>query len=80
MRKHRIPKLTVLPDQINLFVFSLIAPFVIPIVNQVKTELATGSSEIIQSSKEKQLIVFRDDYSTDPTHSMLSKDHFSNIL
>lgn len=56
------------------------APFVLPVINQVKTELNTGSSEIIQSSKEKQLIVFRDDYSSDPTHSMLSKDHFSNIL
>ena len=63
-----------------MFVFSLLAPFVVPIINQVKTELNTGSSEIIESSKEKQLIVFRDDYSTDPTHSMLSKDHFSNIL
>ena len=60
--------------------FSLLAPFVLPIINQVKVELNTGSSEIIQSSKEKQLIVFRDDYSSDPTHSMLSKDHFSNIL
>ena len=56
------------------------APFVLPVINQVKTELNTGSSEIIQSSKEKQLIVFHDDYSSDPTHSMLSKDHFSNIL
>jgi hypothetical protein len=25
------------------------------------------------------LIVFHDDHSTDPTHSMLSKDHFSNV-
>ena len=63
-----------------MFVFSLMAPFVLPVINQVKTELNTGSSEIIQSSKEKQLIVFHDDYSSDPTHSMLSKDHFSNIL
>ena len=69
-----------LTEQINIFVFSLLAPFVVPIINQVKTELNTGSSEIIQSSKEKQLIVFHDDYSTDPTHSMLSKDHFSNVL
>lgn len=52
----------------------------LPIINQVKTELNTGSSEIIQSSKEKQLIVFYEDESSDPTHSMLSKDHFSNIL
>lgn len=63
-----------------MFVFSLLAPFVVPIINQVKTELNTGSSEIIESSKEKQLIVFHDNFSTDPTHSMLSKDHFSNIL
>ncbi|MCJ1309659.1 hypothetical protein MMC25_003319 [Agyrium rufum] len=82
-----IEKIPILPqlieqiqDEINVFVFSLLAPFVIPIVNQVKTELATGSSEVIKSSREKQLIVFFDDRSTDPTHSMLSKDHFSNIL
>lgn len=82
-----IEKIPVLPDlieqiqdQVNIFVFSLLAPFILPIINQVKTELATGSSEIIESGREKQLIVFRDDRSSDPTHSMLSKDHFSNIL
>lgn len=67
-------------EQLNIFVFGLLAPFVLPIINQVKTELNTGSSEIIQSSKDKQLIVFYEDESTDPTHSMLSKDHFSNVL
>ena len=82
-----IEKIPLLPDlieqlqeQVNVFVFSLMAPFILPIIHQVKTELRTGSSEIIQSSNEKQLIVFHDDYSTDPTHSVLSKDHFSNIL
>lgn len=82
-----IEKIPVLPElieqlqeQVNVFVFSLMAPFILPIINQVKTELRTGSSEIIQSSNDKQLIVFHDDYSTDPTHSMLSKDHFSNVL
>lgn len=81
-----IEKIPVLPDlieqieeQLNIFVFSLLAPFVLPIINQIKTELNTGSSEIIQSSKDKQLIVFHDDRSSDPTHSMLSKDHFSNV-
>jgi hypothetical protein len=66
-------------NEINIFVFSLLAPFVVPIINQIKTELNTGSSEIIQSSKDKQLIVFHDDHSSDPTHSMLAKDHFSNV-
>ncbi|KAL8832706.1 MAG: hypothetical protein Q9191_000107 [Dirinaria sp. TL-2023a] len=82
-----IEKIPVLPalleqlqEQLNIFVFSLLAPFVVPIIRQIKTELNTGSSEIIQSSREKQLIVFYDDSCSDPTHSMLSKDHFSNIL
>lgn len=75
-----IDQIPVLPDlieevqnQISIFVFSLLAPFVLPIIGQMKEELATGSSEIIQSSKDKQLIVFNDDSSSDPTHSMLSK-------
>ena len=67
-------------DEVNKFVFSLLAPFVVPIIDQIKSELNTGSSEIINSSKDKQHVVFNDDRSTDPTHSMLSKDHFSNIL
>ncbi|KAL6252659.1 hypothetical protein RBB50_000378 [Rhinocladiella similis] len=82
-----IEKIPILPDlieniqdEINKFVFSLLAPYVVPIINQVKNELNTGSNEIIQSSLDKQHIVFDDDQSSDPTHSMLSKDHFSNIL
>ncbi|PSN66647.1 Het-C-domain-containing protein [Corynespora cassiicola Philippines] len=82
-----IEKIPVLPElieqvqeQVNVFVFSLLAPYILPILDQVKTELETGSSEVIASSREKQHIVFNDDDSTDPTHSMLSKDHFSNIL
>ncbi|XP_014555441.1 hypothetical protein COCVIDRAFT_102284 [Bipolaris victoriae FI3] len=82
-----IEKIPILPDlieevqnQVTIFVFSLLAPYILPILNQVKTELEEGSTEVIASSREKQHIVFNDDYSTDPTHSMLSKDHFSNIL
>ena len=69
-----------LQEQVNVFVFSLLAPFVLPIISAIKNELNTGSNAIIQSSVEKQHIVFSDDDCSDPTHSMLSKDHFSNIL
>ncbi|KAJ5951772.1 Heterokaryon incompatibility Het-C [Penicillium vulpinum] len=82
-----IEKIPILPDlieqiqdQITLFVFSILAPYVLPIIKQVKSELETGSSEVIQSSREQQHIVFNDDDCSNPTHSMLSKDHFSNIL
>ena len=58
-----IEKIPVLPDlieslqdQLNVFVFSLLAPFVVPIINQVKTELNTGSSEIINSSEKEQKV------------------------
>jgi hypothetical protein len=82
-----VDEIPVLPElveqiqtQVSLFVFGLLSPIVSPIINQVKNELGTGSEEIINSSKEKQHIVFNDDNSTDPTHSMLSKDHFSSVL
>ncbi|KAK4648539.1 uncharacterized protein QC761_0012170 [Podospora bellae-mahoneyi] len=69
-----------LEEQLSLFVFQVIAPFVIPVIEQIKNELATGATEIIESSKNEQHIVFEDDDASDPTHSMLSKDHFTNIL
>jgi hypothetical protein len=82
-----IDKIPILPDlieqlqdQVNLFVFSLLAPYILPIISQVKNELHTGSSEVIKSSQEHQMAVFSNDNDTDPTHSMLSKDHFSNVL
>ena len=81
-----IEKIPILPDileqlqeQLTIFVFSLIAPFILPIITSIKTELEHGSSEVIESSKKQQLNVFYDSRSTDPTHSMLSKDHFSNV-
>ncbi|KAL6230817.1 hypothetical protein BDW75DRAFT_221695 [Aspergillus navahoensis] len=82
-----IEKIPVLPElieqvqeQITIAVFSILAPYVLPILQQVKAELQTGSSEVIQSSRDQQHVVFNDDSCSNPTHSMLSKDHFSNIL
>lgn len=82
-----VSKIPILPDlldkiseQLNIWVFSLIAPFLLPVIRQVKKEVEGGSSAVIKSSKDAQHVVFNDPYSTDPTHSMLSKDHFSNVL
>ncbi|KAK8122012.1 Het-C-domain-containing protein [Apiospora sp. TS-2023a] len=76
-----LPKiLEQLEEQMSVWVFSIMAPFIVPILHQVKNELRTGSHEIIESSEAEQHVVFDDDRSSDPTHSMLSKDHFSNIL
>lgn len=82
-----IEKIPVLPqiveqleEQLSVWVFSIMAPLVVPVLQQVKNELRTGSAEIIASSENEQHVVFNDDDCSDPTHSMLSKDHFSNIL
>lgn len=81
-----VEKIPVLPkiieqleEQLSRFVFSIMAPVVVPLIRQVKNELATGSGEVIKSSEDEQHVVFENDRSTDPTHSMLSKDHFSNV-
>ena len=81
-----ISKIPVLPkiieqleEQLSIFVFQLIAPFIVPVIDQIKNELATGATEIISSSKNEQHNIFNNDDCTDPTHSMLSKDHFTNV-
>lgn len=81
-----IEKIPVLPqiieqleEQLSKFVFSVIAPFIIPLIHQIGNELRTGSEEIVHSSEREQHIVFDDDNANDPTHSMLAKDHFSNV-
>lgn len=63
-----------------MFVMALIAPFIQPIIKAVSASLKTGNNAVIQSSAKSQYEVWNDPRSSDPTHSMLSKDHFSNIL
>lgn len=67
-------------ERITVFIMSLLAPFIRPIIEQVSASLQQGSSAVVKSSTDQQYITWIDRYSTDPTHSMLSKDHFSNYL
>jgi hypothetical protein len=81
-----VEKIPVLPkvieqleEELSRFVFTIIAPYIVPLIKNIKNELMTGSNELISSSEREQHIVFHDDRSTDPTHSLLAKDHFSNV-
>lgn len=65
---------------LQIFVFSLLAPYVKPIIAQARIELKSSSQGILKSSEKGQYEVFENENSSDPTHSMLSKDHFSNVL
>ncbi|KAL6706801.1 hypothetical protein ACN47E_005137 [Coniothyrium glycines] len=67
-------------ERVTLFVLSLLAPFILPIIKTASAQLKSGSSAIIDSAAKHQFEVWNDPMSTNPTHSMLSKDHFSNIL
>lgn len=67
-------------EKVTLFVLSLLAPFILPIIKQASTQLKQGSSAVIDSAAKHQYEVWTDPHSTNPTHSMLSKDHFSNVL
>ncbi|ROT43612.1 Het-C-domain-containing protein [Sodiomyces alkalinus F11] len=76
-----LPKLLEqLEEQLTMFVYSNIAPFILPVIHQIQNEMKTGSEHLVESSQREQHNVFHDDRETDPTHSLLSKDHFTNLL
>lgn len=80
----KIPGLEALVDKITetltIFVLSLLAPFIRPIINAVSAQLKSGSSDVVDASGKHQYEPWTDPHCSDPTHSLLSKDHFSNIL
>ncbi|EFX03521.1 het-c domain containing protein [Grosmannia clavigera kw1407] len=67
-------------ERLSAFVLGLLAPFIRPIINQCTKVLKDGSSGVISASANTQLEPWTDAQCTDPTHSMLSKDHFTNVL
>ncbi|ORY76025.1 heterokaryon incompatibility protein Het-C-domain-containing protein [Protomyces lactucae-debilis] len=78
----KIPGLNALIDKISesltVWVLSTIQPFISPLVTKVTGGLAEGSALV--TAKDDQLAVFNDPHCSDPTHSMLAKDHFSCYL
>jgi hypothetical protein len=67
-------------EKVTLFIMGLLAPFIKPIIAAASNALKQGSGTVVDASAKQQFLVWTDPTSTDPTHSMLSKDHFSNIL
>ena len=80
----KIPGLEALVEKITetltVFILSLLAPFVRPVLEALTKSLQTGSAGVIESSAKNQFGPWNDPNCSDPTHSMLSKDHFSNML
>lgn len=80
----KIPGLESLVEKISetltLFILSLLSPYIRPIIDAASKSLKAGSTTVIQASANAQFEPWNDPYCTDPTHSMLAKDHFSNKL
>ncbi|PIL31522.1 hypothetical protein GSI_06224 [Ganoderma sinense ZZ0214-1] len=67
-----------LTNALNAFVYTVLAPYVAPILKQVTQVLTEGSKAVIDT--EDQYEVFDNPNASDPSHSLLSKDHFALIL
>ena len=67
-------------DTLTLFIMSLLAPFVRPIIDAISKSVKAGSSGLVDASGRHQYEPWTDPVCTDPTHSLLSKDHFGNVL
>ncbi|RKF56412.1 putative heterokaryon incompatibility protein het-c protein [Golovinomyces cichoracearum] len=80
----KIPGLESLVEKISqtltLFILSLLSPYIRPIIDAASKTLKQGSSTVLEASAKAQFGPWNDPICTDPTHSMLSKDHFTNIL
>ncbi|KAJ6102288.1 hypothetical protein N7486_004715 [Penicillium sp. IBT 16267x] len=80
----KIPGLEAIIEKISetltVFIMSLLSPFVRPLINAASKSLQTGSSGVVAASGKHQFEPWTDPHCTDPTHSLLSKDHFANIL
>jgi hypothetical protein len=80
----KIPGLESLVEKISeslmLVVISLLSPNLRPIIDNVSKSLKEGSTGVVEASSDQQFGPWNDSHCTNPTHSMLSKDHFSNKL
>ncbi|OAX81665.1 hypothetical protein ACJ72_03997 [Emergomyces africanus] len=80
----KIPGLSTLMEKISetlsIFVFSLLAPFIRPVIKIASSKLQLGSAELTAAEARTQFEPWTNPACTDPTHSFLSKDHFSNVL
>jgi hypothetical protein len=61
-------------ENITVFIFQMLEPYLKPLMKTATTQLATSSAAVI--NKLDQYEVFHDALASDPTHSILSKDHF----
>ncbi|ESK96198.1 heterokaryon incompatibility protein het-c [Moniliophthora roreri MCA 2997] len=77
-----IPGLADTMDQLsvalNTYVYNIISPWLTPILTQASGVLESGSQAVVDW--DNQYAVFDDPDASDPSHSLLAKDHVNLIL
>ncbi|PPQ99587.1 hypothetical protein CVT24_005166 [Panaeolus cyanescens] len=67
-----------LSNALNEYIYTVLAPYIVPILMQTTSVLDEGSKAVIDN--DDQYEVFNNPHAHDPSHSMLSKDHFGLVL
>ncbi|QRW12015.1 heterokaryon incompatibility protein Het-C protein [Ceratobasidium sp. AG-Ba] len=67
-----------LTNAMNAYVYTTLEPWLTPILQQATGALQEGSAAVIDT--DDQYEVFNNPDASDPSHSLLSKDHFGLIL
>ncbi|QRV83280.1 heterokaryon incompatibility protein Het-C protein [Ceratobasidium sp. AG-Ba] len=79
---HSVPVIGDIVDKLfealNMFVWFALGPILNVIIQEATVALQEGSASIVNS--EDQYEVFNNPYASDPSHSLLSKDHFDLVL
>ena len=65
-------------NSISVFIITTLEPFVKPLLGTATQALGASSAAVIDSHDQEE--VWNDWNASDPTHSFLSKDHFSLLL
>ncbi|KAG8709800.1 hypothetical protein FRC08_018045 [Ceratobasidium sp. 394] len=67
-----------LTNAMNAYVYTTLEPWLTPILQQSTSALQEGSAAVIDTADQYE--VFNNPDASDPSHSLLSKDHFGLIL
>jgi hypothetical protein len=73
------PTIAKISQAVDMFVYSLLSAYVKPIIENIRQELQSVTNEVSkQDANAGNIFAAGDD--TDPSHSQLAKDHFTNVL
>ncbi|KAG6878317.1 hypothetical protein C0993_008914 [Termitomyces sp. T159_Od127] len=67
-----------LTNALNAYVYTILSPYIVPLLQQATGVLGEGSKAVVDSADQYE--VFDNPDASDPSHSFLSKDHFDLIL